>query len=112
MIPSEIIKQKRNGNEISHSQIKDFINAYLSGEIPEYQMSALLMAIFFKGMTDSEISALVDVMLNSGERMDFTHHSNYVADKHSTGGVGDKVSIILGPLIAAAGISIPMLSGR
>ena len=112
MIPSEIIKQKRNGNEISHAQIKDFINNYLSGEIPEYQMSALLMAIFFKGMTDSEISALVDVMLNSGERMDFTHHSNYVADKHSTGGVGDKVSIILGPLLAAAGIAIPMLSGR
>jgi len=112
MIPSEIIKQKRNGNEISHAQIKDFINDYLSGEIPEYQMSALLMAIFFNGMTDSEISALVDVMLNSGERMDFRHHSNYVADKHSTGGVGDKVSIILGPLLAAAGIAIPMLSGR
>jgi len=112
MIPSEIIKQKRNGYEISHAQIKDFINDYLSGEIPEYQMSALLMAIFFNGMTDSEVSALVDVMLNSGERMDFTHHSNYIADKHSTGGVGDKVSIILGPLLAAAGIAIPMLSGR
>ena len=112
MIPSEIIKQKRNGGEISHMQIKDFINDYLSGEIPDYQMSALLMAIFFKGMTDSEISALVDVMLNSGERMDFTHNSNYVADKHSTGGVGDKVSIILGPLLAAAGIAVPMLSGR
>ena len=112
MIPSEIIKQKRNGGEISHTQIKDFIYDYLSGEIPEYQMSALLMAIFFKGMTDSEISALVDVMLNSGERMDFAHHNNYVADKHSTGGVGDKVSIILGPLLAAAGIAIPMLSGR
>ena len=112
MIPSEIIKQKRNGGEISHTQIKNFINDYLSGDIPEYQMSALLMAIFFKGMTDSEISALVDVMLNSGERMDFTHNSNYVADKHSTGGVGDKVSIILGPLLAAAGIAVPMLSGR
>ncbi len=112
MIPSEIIKQKRNGNEISHAQIKDFINGYLSEDIPDYQMSALLMAIFFNGMTESEISALVDVMLNSGERMDFTHNSNYVADKHSTGGVGDKVSIILGPLLAAAGIAIPMLSGR
>jgi len=112
MIPSEIIKQKRNGNEISHAQIKDFINGYLKDEIPDYQMSALLMAIFFNGMTDSEISALVDVMLNSGEKMDFSHLSNYVADKHSTGGVGDKVSIILGPLMAAAGIAIPMLSGR
>lgn len=112
MIPSEIIKQKRDGNEISYAQIRDFINGYLSEEIPDYQMSALLMAIFFNGMTESEISALVDVMLNSGKRMDFTHHSNYVADKHSTGGVGDKVSIILGPLMAAAGIAIPMLSGR
>ena len=99
MIPSEIIKQKRNGNEISHAQIKDFINGYVKDEIPEYQMSALLMAIFFNGMTDTEISALVDVMLNSGKRMDFTHSANYVADKHSTGGVGDKVSIILGPLL-------------
>jgi pyrimidine-nucleoside phosphorylase len=66
MIPSEIIRQKRDGNEISHTQIKDFINGYLSDEIPDYQMSALLMAIFFNGMTESEISALVDVMLNSG----------------------------------------------
>ncbi len=112
MIPSEIIKQKRNGKEISFQQIKEFINGYLKEEIPDYQMSALLMAIFFNGMTDSEISTLVEVMLNSGEKMDFSHHSNFVADKHSTGGVGDKVSIILGPLMAAAGISIPMLSGR
>jgi pyrimidine-nucleoside phosphorylase len=112
MVPSEIIKQKRDGNEISRKQIKDFINGYLNEEIPEYQMSALLMAIFLNGMTESETSALVDVMLNSGKRMDFTHHRNYVADKHSTGGVGDKVSIILGPLMAAAGITIPMLSGR
>lgn len=112
MIPSEIIKQKRDGNEISHTQIKDFINGYLREEIPDYQMSALLMAIFFNGMTESEISALVDVMLNSGKRMDFSHHHDYVGDKHSTGGVGDKVSIILGPLLAAAGIAIPMLSGR
>lgn len=112
MIPSEIIKQKRDGNEISHTQIKDFINGYLREEIPDYQMSALLMAIFFNGMTESEISALVDVMLNSGKRMDFSHHPDYVGDKHSTGGVGDKVSIIIGPLLAAAGIAIPMLSGR
>jgi pyrimidine-nucleoside phosphorylase len=112
MIPSEIIRQKRDGNEISHTQIKDFINGYLSDEIPDYQMSALLMAIFFNGMTESEISALVDVMLNSGEGMDFTNYRTYVADKHSTGGVGDKISIILGPLMAAAGIAIPMLSGR
>ena len=85
---------------------------YLKDEIPDYQMSALLMAIFFNGMTDDETFALVEIMLNSGDKMDFSQSSKYVADKHSTGGVGDKVSIILAPLMAAAGIVIPMLSGR
>lgn len=112
MIPSEIIKQKRDGKEISKLQIHNFITGYLREEIPEYQMSALLMAIFFNGMSDEEIFSLVDIMLNSGKILDFSHNSNYVADKHSTGGVGDKVSIILAPLMAAAGIAIPMLSGR
>ncbi len=112
MIPSEIIKIKRNGNSLNKDQISAFINGYLKGDIPEYQMSALLMAIFFNGMSDDEIFALVEIMLNSGDKMDFSHSSKYVADKHSTGGVGDKVSIILAPLLAAAGIAIPMLSGR
>jgi len=112
MIPSEIIKQKRNGNEISKDQIYSFIKGYLIDEIHDYQMSALLMAIYFNGMTDEETFALTDIMLNSGKKIDFSHHTNYVADKHSTGGVGDKVSIILAPLMAAAGISIPMISGR
>jgi len=112
MIPSEVIKQKRDGKQISKDQIQNFINGYLKEEISEYQMSALLMAIFFNGMSDDEIFALVDIMLNSGKTLDFTHSASYVADKHSTGGVGDKVSIILAPILAAAGIAIPMLSGR
>jgi len=112
MIPSEIIKIKRNGKSLNKDQINDFINGYLKGDIPEYQMSALLMAIFFNGMSDDEIFALVEIMLNSGDKMDFSYSTKYVADKHSTGGVGDKVSIILAPLLAAAGIAIPMLSGR
>lgn len=112
MIPSEIIKIKRDGKALNKDQINDFVNGYLTGDIPEYQLSALLMAIFFNGMSDDEIFALVEIMLNSGDKMDFSHSSKYVADKHSTGGVGDKVSIILAPLLAAAGIAIPMISGR
>jgi len=112
MIPAEIIKLKRDGNELSREQIYNFITGYLDKSIPEYQMSALLMAIYFSGMTDAETNALVEIMLNSGKRVDFSHQTAYVADKHSTGGVGDKVSIILAPLMAATGISIPMLSGR
>lgn len=112
MIPSEIIKNKRDGKAIPKEQLHQFISGYVKGDIPEYQMSSLLMSIFFNGMSDEEIFALVDIMLNSGEQMDFSNYTNYVADKHSTGGVGDKVSIILGPLLAAAGIAIPMLSGR
>ncbi len=112
MIPSEIIKNKRDGKEISKDQLHQFINGYVKGEIPDYQMSALLMAIFFNGMSDEELFALVEIMLNSGDQLNFSNYASYVADKHSTGGVGDKVSIILGPLLAAAGIAVPMLSGR
>jgi len=112
MIPAEIIKLKRAGNELSREQIHNFITGYLNNEIPDYQMSALLMAIYFNGMTDAETNALVEIMLNSGKRLDFSHQTAYVADKHSTGGVGDKISIILAPLMAAAGIAIPMLSGQ
>ena len=112
MIPSEIIKNKRDGKEISKDQLHQFVNGYVKGDIPDYQMSALLMAIFFNGMSDEELFALVEIMLNSGDQLNFSNYTSYVADKHSTGGVGDKVSIILGPLLAAAGIAIPMLSGR
>lgn len=112
MIPAEVIKRKRNGETIPEAELRQFIEKYTRDELPDSQMAALLMAIYFKGMTKEEIFALTEIMIESGEKMDFSHLDNYVADKHSTGGVGDKVSLILGPLMATAGLTIPMLSGR
>ena len=112
MIPVEIIKQKQNGDHLSPIDLQKFILDYVSGLIPDYQMSALLMSIFFNGMSDDELFSLVEIMVNSGEKMDFSHLEKFTADKHSTGGVGDKVSLILAPLMAAAGLAIPMISGR
>jgi len=88
------------------------VNGYTQNAIPDYQMSALLMAIFIKGMTNEEMLALTKVMLESGDRLDFSGAEGFVADKHSTGGVGDKVSLILAPILAVLGIKIPMISGR
>ncbi len=112
MIPYQIIEKKSLGQSLSDGEIRDFILAYTDGSIPDYQMSALLMAIFIKGMTPEETLALTKVMLNSGERMDFSDAPGFVADKHSTGGVGDKVSLLLAPILAVLGIHIPMISGR
>ncbi len=112
MIPYQIIERKSNGEVLADSEITAFINAYNTGSIPDYQMSALLMAIFIKGMNAAETLALTKVMLESGERMDFSSAPGFVADKHSTGGVGDKVSILLAPILAVLGIHIPMISGR
>ena len=112
MIPNDIIRIKKNNQEIPASDLKQFIWEYSHQQIPDKDMTKLLKAIFKNGMTREEIFALTESMIDSGEKMDFTFLSNYVADKHSTGGVGDKVSIILGPLMAAAGLAIPMISGR
>ncbi len=112
MIPAEIIQRKRDGKALTPDEIRFFIRGYTDGTLPDYQMSALLMAIFFRGMDYWEIAVLTELMIDSGQRMDFSQLDTYVADKHSTGGVGDKVSIILGPLLAAAGLAIPMISGR
>lgn len=112
MIPYQIIEKKSRGEVLSATEIAEFINAYTNGNIPDYQMSALLMAIFIKGMSTEETLALTKVMLESGERMDFSGAPGFVADKHSTGGVGDKVSILLAPILAVLGIHIPMISGR
>ena len=112
MIPAEIIKQKRDGAHLLKDHLCEFIQNYVEGSISDYQMTALLMAIFFNGMDDDELYSLVDIMVNSGEKMDFSNLECFVADKHSTGGVGDKVSIILAPLLAEAGLAIPMISGR
>ncbi|NQT63530.1 MAG: thymidine phosphorylase [Candidatus Marinimicrobia bacterium] len=112
MIPYQIIEKKSQGLPLTDSEINEFIMTYTKGTIPDYQMSALLMAIFIKGMTTEETLSLTKVMLESGERMDFSSAPGFVADKHSTGGVGDKVSILLAPILAVLGIHIPMISGR
>ena len=109
--PVELIIKKRDGIELSKDEIKHFITSYLKGTTPEYQMSALLMAIYLKGMGDSEIHALAQTYIESGRRIIFDPSMNTV-DKHSTGGVGDKVSIPLAPIVAACGAKIPMISGR
>ncbi len=112
MIPYQIIEKKSHRQTLSDAEIKDFILGYTRGDIPDYQMSALLMAIFINGMTTEETLALTKVMLESGEQMDFSAAPGFVADKHSTGGVGDKASILLAPILAVLGIHVPMISGR
>jgi len=112
MIPTDFIEKKKIGKEHTSDEIKDFIGAYVSGDVPDYQMAAWLMTVNFQGMTDRETIALVDVMLHSGETIDLSHVKAYKVDKHSTGGVGDKVSLILAPLANAVGCVVPMLSGR
>ena len=108
--PYQVIQKKRDGKELSEAEIKDFIMSYTDGEIPDYQMSALLMAIYLKGMTKKETAFLTKTMLNSGVVLNVP--ANNVIDKHSTGGVGDKASFILAPIVAAAGVRVPMISGR
>jgi len=112
MLPAEIIKKKRNGFELTESEINDFILGYTRGIIPDYQMSALLMAIYFKGMTTNETLSLTKTMLHSGIVVDTSAIDGFKVDKHSTGGVGDKTSLILGPIVAACGVYVPMISGR
>ena len=112
MIPSDIIAKKRNGEELKSADLSWFITKYLSDDISEAQMSALLMAIYFNGMTEKELLILVDEMIHSGHALKFEKSDFFIADKHSTGGVGDKTSIILAPVMAAAGIRIPMIAGR
>lgn len=111
MLPAEIIRKKRNGGKLSADEIQEFISAYVSGDIPDYQVSALLMAIFFKGLDPDETAALTQTMMNSGRTYTLPADRPLV-DKHSTGGVGDKVSLILAPLAAVCGLSVPMVSGR
>ena len=112
MIPSDIIAKKRNGEELKSTDLSCFITKYLGGDISEAQMSALLMAIYFNGMTEKELLILIDVMIHSGHAIKFEKSDFFIADKHSTGGIGDKTSIILTPIMAAAGVRIPMIAGR
>jgi pyrimidine-nucleoside phosphorylase len=108
----DIIRKKRDGRELSRAEIEGLVNAYTKGEIPDYQVSAWLMAVVLRGMTRPETAALTDAMLRSGEVLNLSDLSANKVDKHSTGGVGDKTSLVLAPLAAAAGLTVPMISGR
>src|SRR5579862_5761878 len=108
----DLILRKRGGDELSVDEIKYLVNGYTSGDIPDYQMSAFLMATFFSGMTDRELSALTQSMMATGEVLTLTDIPGIKVDKHSTGGVGDKTSLICAPIAAAAGVIVPMISGR
>ena len=108
----DLIHRKRDGEELSAEEIAFLVDGYTGGTIPDYQMSAFLMAVFFSGMTDREVSALTERMVQSGETVDLSSVPGVKVDKHSTGGVGDKTSLIAAPLAAAAGVVVPMISGR
>ena len=112
MRPQDVIRKKRDGQSLTRDEIDFFIGGVTSGRIADYQVSALLMAIYLNGMDQSEQQALTEAMLNSGNILDFTDIPKPKADKHSTGGVGDKTSVIIAPLVAACGVCVPMISGR
>jgi len=108
----DLIRAKRDGAELTGDEIRWLIGAYLSGEVADEQMSALLMAVYFRGLDDGELRSWTSAMVDSGERLDLSSLTRPTVDKHSTGGVGDKVSLILAPLVAACGAAVPQLSGR
>src|SRR5690554_8164556 len=108
----ELIRLKRDGHKLNAAQLRSLIEGYTADEIPDYQMSAFLMAVFFRSMDPEELGIWTEAMLHSGEVLDLSDIKGAKVDKHSTGGVGDKVSLILAPLAAAAGLKVPMISGR
>jgi pyrimidine-nucleoside phosphorylase len=110
--PYELIKTKRDGGTLEPAAIEQFLAAYTRGDVPDYQMSAMCMAIFFRGLNPVELGAWTRAMLQSGEVLDLSETPGIKVDKHSTGGVGDKVSLSLAPLAAACGVPVPMISGR
>jgi pyrimidine-nucleoside phosphorylase len=112
MLAYQLIERKRNGRRIEPGEWEELITAYLRDEVTDAQMAALLMAVYFRGLHRDETSALTDAMLHSGATLDLSHLTMPRLDKHSTGGVGDKVSLVLAPLIASLGAAVPMMSGR
>jgi pyrimidine-nucleoside phosphorylase len=112
MIVPRLIERKRDGGRLESEEVRQLILAYAEGEVPDYQMAALLMAVYFRGLDQGEMHALMQAMLESGKRLDISRLPMARVDKHSTGGVGDKTSLILAPLIASLGIAVPMMSGR
>jgi pyrimidine-nucleoside phosphorylase len=108
----DLIQRKRDGEELAPEEIEFLVEGYTNGDIPDYQMSSFLMAVFFSGMSDREVSRLTECMLRSGDTVNLSAIPGVKVDKHSTGGVGDKTSFIVAPLAAAAGVVVPMMSGR
>jgi pyrimidine-nucleoside phosphorylase len=112
MLAQRLIERKRDGGRIDAGEWRALANAYARGHVPDYQMAAFLMACYLKGLDWAETSALTDGMIASGERLDLSHLGVPAVDKHSTGGVGDKVSLVLAPLVSSVGVAVPMISGR
>jgi pyrimidine-nucleoside phosphorylase len=112
MLVAELIERKRDGEELSADELEEFLAGYMGGDVAEYQMAAFLTAVFFRSLTPAELTVLTRAIIDSGARLDFGDGGPPAVDKHSTGGVGDKVSLILAPLVAEAGLRVPMMSGR
>ncbi|HVJ06330.1 MAG TPA: thymidine phosphorylase [Candidatus Saccharimonadales bacterium] len=112
MLFVELIRKKRDGKELSREEIEFIVSGYTRSEIPDYQVSAFLMASLLRGLNRAETAALTNAMLHSGKVLDFSEIAGHKVDKHSTGGVGDKTSLILAPIVAAGGVNVPMVSGR
>ena len=112
MVFQALIERKRDGHELAPAEWPAVITGYLAGAIPDYQMAALLMAVVWRGLSRAELDALTTAMLDSGQRLRFEGFAAPRVDKHSTGGVGDKVSLVLAPLVASCGVAVPMMSGR
>src|SRR6185503_5365007 len=112
MLAHRLIERKRDGLRIEPGEWRALALAYAKGHVPDYQMAALLMACFLRGLDRAETAALTDAMLLSGDRLELGHLARPRVDKHSTGGVGDKVSLVLAPLVASLGVVVPMMSGR
>jgi pyrimidine-nucleoside phosphorylase len=108
----EIIEKKKNGEELTYNELKYIVEGYVRGDIPDYQMSAFLMSVFFAGMTKKETADMTKVMAESGDKLDLSEIKGIKVDKHSTGGIGDKTSLIVGPIAAACGLKIAKMSGR
>jgi pyrimidine-nucleoside phosphorylase len=110
--PQDVIRKKRDGESLSREEVEFFIKGVTNGQVADYQVSALLMAVYLNGMNQAEQQALTEAMLNSGISLDFSDIPKPKADKHSTGGVGDKTSLLIAPLVAACDVCVPMISGR